>query len=62
MAGFFYGVWGMFLVKRGRREAHPPSLIIGVALIVYPYFISNDYALWGIGAVLLFLAYKLTDY
>jgi hypothetical protein len=36
-----------------------PSLVIGIALLAYPYFVENAYALWGIGAALLFLAYKI---
>lgn len=62
IAGFFFGVWGVFLVRRARRESHLPSLIFGVALLVYPYFVENAYLVWGIGAVICFLAYKLANY
>ncbi|MBI3544893.1 MAG: hypothetical protein HY075_16595 [Deltaproteobacteria bacterium] len=61
-AGFFFGVWGMFLIKRAKRESHLPSLLIGLALIVYPYLVENSYALWGIGFGLLFAAYRLAKY
>jgi hypothetical protein len=60
-AGFFFGVWGVFLIRRAKRESHIPSLFFGLALIVYPYFIENDYLLWGIGAVLCGAAYKLRN-
>jgi hypothetical protein len=58
-AGFVYGVFGMALIRRAKKEAHPPSLVIGLALIVYPYIIENIYLLWGIGAILVVTAYKL---
>jgi Na+/proline symporter len=58
-AGFFFGIWGVYFLKRGRRVGHPPSLLIGLALIAYPYFIENDYLLWGIGAGLMFVGYQL---
>ena len=57
VAGFFFGVWGLYLVRRAKREAHPPSLAIGLALLVYPYFVENAYLLWGIGTALLGAAY-----
>ena len=59
MAGFIFGVWGMFLIRRGRSSGHLPSALLGVALILYPYFFENPYALWGIGCALLLLAYRL---
>lgn len=55
-AGFVFGVIGLFLVRRAKREAHIPSLFIGVAMMAYPYFVENAYLLWGIGVVLLFAA------
>ncbi len=58
-AGFIYGVWGMWLIRYAKKESHIPSAIFGVTLLVYPYFIENIYLLWGIGAVILFFAYKL---
>jgi hypothetical protein len=58
-AGFFFGVWGVFLIKRAKSESHLPSLFIGLALMIYPYFVENNYLLWGIGIVLLGAAIKL---
>ncbi|MBI3555131.1 MAG: hypothetical protein HY074_02560 [Deltaproteobacteria bacterium] len=58
-AGFIYGVMGVWLIRYAKREAHIPSVVFGVALLVYPYFIENIYLLWGIGAVILVLAYKM---
>ena len=59
LAGFVFGVIGVYWIKRGKTEAHPLSMFLGVALLVYPYFIENVYLLWGIGAVICIAAYKL---
>lgn len=58
-AGFIFGVIGMFVLRHGRKEANFPVFFIGVALIIYPYFVENDYLLWGAGVGLSWLAYKL---
>jgi len=58
-AGFFFGVWGVYFLRRGKSQEHVPSVVIGVALIAYPYFIENVYLLWGIGAALMFVGYRL---
>jgi hypothetical protein len=56
-AGFIFGVIGLYLVRRAKREANIASLLIGVAMMIYPYFIENDYLIWGIGVALTFGAY-----
>ncbi|MBC7398285.1 MAG: hypothetical protein H7333_12655 [Bdellovibrionales bacterium] len=60
-ASFVYGTFGLYLFRHGRKQAHGPVVAIGVALMVYPYFIDNDFLLWSIGAVLLAVAYKLLN-
>lgn len=37
----------------GRRQREPASLLAGLALCVYPYFISNVFALVAIGLALM---------
>ena len=59
IAGFIYGTIGVYIIKRARDTANIANFIIGIALLVYPFFISNAYAVWGIGAVLVAVAYKL---
>ena len=58
-ASFIFGVFGIYLFRHGKKKAHAPALLIGIALMIYPYFIENVFLLWGIGIVLLALAYKL---
>ncbi len=61
MAGFIFGVIGIYLAKWSRKTGNFNHMFIGIALMVYPYFIENVYLLWGIGIGLSALAYKLKD-
>lgn len=58
-AGFVFGVFGVYILKQGKKDANIPKILIGVAMLAYPYFIENIYLIWGLGAVLLFLGYKI---
>ncbi len=58
-AGLVFGFWGMILLKKGKTDAHIPNMVIGLSLMIYPYFIENVYLLWGVGFALIVLAYKL---
>jgi hypothetical protein len=58
-AGFIYGILGMWLIRQGRRTAHIPWFVIGLVLIIYPYFVENVFLLWGIGAALLVVAARM---
>ena len=48
----FLGGFGYFIY--GKRQSHKIALWSGVALMIYPYFVSNHYAmvLTGIGLML----------
>lgn len=59
LAGFIYGVIGVYLIREARKSANIPNFCIGLTLLIYPYFVSSVYLIWGIGAALIFLAYKL---
>lgn len=59
IAGFIFGVIGMYMIKRAKSEAHVPYFIIGLVLLIYPYFIENVFLVWGLGAGLVFLAFKM---
>lgn len=59
LAGLLFGAAGIWLIKDGRREGNLPWAVIGVVLLVYPYFVPNPWATWGIGVALLALAYRL---
>ena len=46
---------GFFIYGRKQKVAMP--LICGIALMVYPYFVSNNALLIAIGAVLIAIPY-----
>lgn len=57
IAGLLFGVCGVYLLRKGRREANGWSLIIGVTMLVYPYAVTDDLLLWGIGIGLFWLGW-----
>lgn len=57
LAGLLFGVVGIWLIRTGRREGNLRLPVIGLALLVYPYFSPNVWADWGIGLGLCALAY-----
>lgn len=59
LAGFIFGVFGFSFLKVGRLNANVPKILVGIALMIYPYVVSNDYALWIIGIVLTVVGFKL---
>jgi len=50
---------GYFLYGKKQRSAAP--LICGIALMIYPYFVANAYALVAIGAVITAIPYFLRE-
>ena len=61
ISGFIFGVIGMYVFKNAKSDGNLPNLLIGLALMLYPYFIESALLLWGIGFALSALAYKLKD-
>jgi hypothetical protein len=37
----FLGLIGMALILYGRKEGRWPHIIVGLVLVVYPYFVGN---------------------
>ena len=54
--GLVFGVIGSAYMLYGRRQHEPWYLVIGFALIIYPYFISGVFLTLLIGALLLLLS------
>ncbi len=61
IAGFIFGVAGVFFIKAAKREANLRLLAFGVALLIFPYFVSNAYIAWAIGIGLTLGGYKQLD-
>ncbi len=50
LASFIFGVVGIAGWKYGRRIGSIRKLFISVGLCLYPYFVTNAYLIWGVGA------------
>ena len=57
MAGLVFGAIGLYLLRIGRLFANIPHIFLGLALMVYPYLVSGPLLTWGIGIVLVYIAY-----
>ena len=53
LAGFIFGTIGFGAWRYGKAMEKWKPVAIGLALMVYPYFVYNSYLLWGIGVALL---------
>jgi hypothetical protein len=59
MASLIFGIFGYYLWRLGKKRGHGGVKLIAIALMVYPYFIENDWALWIIGFALTFFGYRI---
>ena len=59
LAGLLFGVVGVWMIKRGKADANVSVALIGLTLIVYPYFTSTPWVTWSIGLGLCGAAWKL---
>lgn len=55
--GLLFGSIGLGFLVYGRRQRAVAPLLCGVALIVYPYFVSSTILLVAIGAALVALPF-----
>jgi hypothetical protein len=55
LAGFIFSTIGLGAFSYGRKLELWQPRVIGLALMVYPYFTSNEWLLWGVGVGLLVL-------
>jgi len=51
-ASLVFGAIGMGALVYARKMSVFKPAIIGVALMAYPYFVSDNWLLWGLGVVL----------
>jgi hypothetical protein len=55
--GLLFGSIGLGFFVYGRRQRAVVPLLCGVALMVFPYFVSNTIALVTLGIVLIAIPY-----
>lgn len=53
IVGGFIGLIGLGLLSYGRKQLRFPHIVVGLILIVYPYFVGNLIVIAVIAAVLL---------
>ena len=52
-----FGIVGLIVFRRGRRAKQSNLLWIGLALMLYPYAVSQTWLLWALGVALTGFAY-----
>jgi hypothetical protein len=57
--GLLFGSLGLGFFVYGKKQKAVIPMVCGIGLMVYPYFISNTYALVAIGCVLTAVPYFL---
>lgn len=57
VAGFIFGIVGFWLFRHGRKNSNIRNVIIGIVLMIYPYFVESAKLTWGIGFLLCGIAY-----
>ena len=50
--GFVFGIVGWYAFIHGKREKSMRPMVIGIVLMVYPYFVPNTYLAFAIGIAL----------
>ncbi|MEK2688482.1 hypothetical protein [Bdellovibrio sp. GT3] len=57
IGGTIFGIIGIYLFRKGRRESHSPNIWVGVGLMLYPLFVSSTLYTYVVGALLCGVAY-----
>ena len=57
LASVIFGSIGFGAFIYGKKQSDLKALVVGVILMVYPYFVSNPIALFGVGVVLTVLLF-----
>ncbi len=57
--GMIFGVIGLAYFTYGKKQQAIVPLLVGIALFVVPYLISNVYILVLVGAILVIIPYFL---
>jgi hypothetical protein len=52
LAGLLFGAIGWVALSYGRKMQLWKPISIGLALMIYPYFFTNHWLMWGVGLAL----------
>ena len=47
LSGMLISTVGLGFLSYGKKQGRPPQLLGGILLLVYPYFVSGQLAMWG---------------
>ena len=61
LASLLFGVIGFAAFRYGKKQVLWPPIAIGLALMVYPYFVSQVWLIYAIGCVLCAGLFVLRD-
>lgn len=61
IAGLLFGIIGWWLFKEARKRTNNYNVVIGVVLMIYPYFVTQAFLVWATGALLCWAAYYFWD-
>lgn len=59
LSGLVFTSVGLGYFIYGRRQDHKMALLAGIALMVYPYFVSGTPAMVGVGGLLMAVPFLL---
>ncbi len=57
-AGLVFGIFGIYIFRMGKRDFNYLQVFIGLALMIYPYFVSHNILIWLVGIILTVWGYK----
>jgi len=57
MWGMLFGTIGLAFFVYGKKQAAVVPLLCGLALMIFPYFVTNIYAIVAVGIVLIVLPF-----
>lgn len=57
IAGFVFGVIGLWMIREAKRRANLIIAVIGVLLMSFTFFTSHPAMDWGVGFTLCAVAY-----
>ena len=52
LGGLVFSIIGWFAFSRGKKEKSWRAMVLGIVLMVYPYFISNTLLFFAVGIAL----------
>ena len=62
LSGLIIGTVGLGMFIYGKKRPEPKCLLIGIAMCVYPYFVSSVALMWVLAVACVAAAYALPSF